>query len=44
MTVKVSSELSKGLSFNDSKFKTSEWLLILLLPVNFVKEGIQMIN
>ena len=24
-SVKISSELSKGLNFNDSKFKTSEW-------------------
>ena len=40
-SVKMSSELSKGLNFNDSKFKTSEWSHGLSLPVNFTKEGIQ---
>ena len=40
-SVKISSELSKGLNFNDSKFKTSEWSHGLSLPVNFTKEGIQ---
>ena len=34
LSVKISQELSKGLNFNDPKFKTSEWSLMLSLPVN----------
>ena len=35
ISVKISSELLKGLNFDDSQLKTSEWSLTLSLPVNF---------
>ena len=37
-SVKTCSELSKGLDFSHSKFKTSEWSIILSLPVNLIKK------